>query len=141
VFDEEDRFMLRLLIILGGIALGIWHLLLAMKAIFLFKTGEPFSSWLAIVAGPCMTLPAIIVSCFKDKMGGILLIIGGLVSLISISVNVHFDRETIFPFSYMISAPMLAIGVFFLLTKKNRESFGNDVETEKKTRVKGKQLI
>ena len=115
----NHRWIIRA-VIMVGLVLGIWHFRLALTSIFLFKAGEPVSSWLAMVTGPCLTLPAILLAIFKERIGGFLLIVGGLVSLIAMTIGEHLILENIVPFFYMISAPMVILGGALLITTNEK---------------------
>ena len=46
---------------LVAVAVGLWHLSIAVGAIFVFS-GEPWSAWMFMLAGPLLTLPAALLS-------------------------------------------------------------------------------
>ena len=68
-------------ILLVGIILGIWHNMLGVKSVWVFRNGEPLSSWIIIAAGPLSTLPATLLALFRRPWGAGWLIGGGLLSL------------------------------------------------------------
>lgn len=104
-----------LLLAIAGVAIGIWHFGLVLPAIFLFRADEPIASWLALLLGPFSTLPAVILALFKNRVGGLWLISGGIISFISMAIAEHFNVENLIPFFIMMSAPMLTVGCIFLI--------------------------
>lgn len=112
-----------LLIVLtvAGIALGAWHLRLASQAIFVFRGGEPLTSWIAMLCGPVSTLPAVVLSLFRTRPGAYWLIAGGLVSFVVFLLGEGGVTENLFPFLRMTTGPMFLIGVaMIILTRKKR---------------------
>lgn len=101
-----------------GILLGLWHLQLAMQAVFVFREGEPIASWLAIALGPAITLVLGILAIFLRRVGGIALIACGIASLISFVVGDEPSREHVTSFLVQISLPMVVIGIAFLVLSK-----------------------
>ena len=51
-----------------ALLLGLWHLNLAMQAIFVFRNNEPLTSWAAILIGPGSTLIAALIAIFTKKV-------------------------------------------------------------------------
>jgi hypothetical protein len=100
-------------VVLGaGLALGLWHHWLAVRAIFVFRGAEPLASWMAVLAGPASTLPAAIVALFRRTFGGWWLIGGGLVSTAALVVS---DAGIASWFITRITLPMCGLGVGLLL--------------------------
>jgi hypothetical protein len=87
-----ERF-LRYILLLAGIVLGCAHLSLALKAMFVFRSDEPASTWNFIVSGPLSTLPAVIVSYFWPKIGGTWLIAGSVLSFLFAIASMQTDRN------------------------------------------------
>ena len=102
-------------------ALGLWHLDLAMQAIFLFRNNEPLTSWAAILFGPGSTLIAATMAIFTKKGGAYWLIAGGLLSFIAFLIGERSVTDNVFPFLWKISAPMLLLGasIAFLSSKRS----------------------
>ncbi len=115
--DTRYKWFYRALYMIG-LVIGVWHLRLALMAIYLFHANEPITSWVSVIAGPCMTLPVMVYLIINNKRGGILLVCAGLVSTIIMSIGEHFNHENLIPFMYMISAPMMVIGTIFILRIK-----------------------
>src|SRR4029453_7786577 len=109
-----------LVAVLAGIALGVWHLNLALQAIFVFRADEPIFSWIAILTGPASTLPAALVAFFAKRIGGYWLVGGGLLSFLVFAIGEHGTTENLFPFLSRISLPMMSIGAIVVyLPKRN----------------------
>jgi hypothetical protein len=64
-----------------GIVLGIWHHVFGVRSLWIFRNGEPLSSWMIILAGPLSTLPAVLLAILRQSWGAGWLIGGGLFSL------------------------------------------------------------
>jgi hypothetical protein len=64
---------------------------LALKAMFVFRSDEPASTWNFIVSGPLSTLPAVIVSYFWPKIGGTWLIAGSVLSFLFAIASMQTD--------------------------------------------------
>jgi len=103
---------------LVGFAVGIWHAWLAIQAILVFRTGEPATSWIAIVCGPLSTLPAVLLSCFRRRPAGYWLVAAAVTSFLAFLVGEGGVTENVLPFLRMMAIPMLAIGVTMLLLSR-----------------------
>jgi hypothetical protein len=101
-----------------GIVLGLWHGQLAMQALFVFRQGEPLTSWFAIALGPGTTLMASVVAIFFRKMGGTWLIASGIASFIIFFAGEGGPSEHVGSFFLQISLPMILVGAGFLLLAK-----------------------
>lgn len=104
-----------------GIALGIWHNLIGVRSLWVFRSGEPLSSWMIIFAGPLSTLPAILLTIFRRSWGAGWLIGGGLFSLGVIVVTEMANGEptteianAAFRYSATIALPMVLLGLGLL---------------------------
>jgi hypothetical protein len=110
--------MNRLLIgvlMLAALALGVWHLGLGIRAMFVFRSGEPITSWIVILCGPLSTLPAVIVSCFRRRTAGYWLILGAVISFVALIISESGLTENSLPFLWMMAGPMAALGISLLL--------------------------
>jgi hypothetical protein len=94
----------------AALVLGIWHMGLAMQAIFVFRHHEPIASWVAILLGPGSTLIAAILALFAKKWGGYWLVASGCLSLVVFIVGERGISENVIPFLFTISAPMFVVG-------------------------------
>ena len=104
----------------AGIALGVWHLKLAIEAIFVFRAGEPIISWIAILSGPASTLPAALAALFTKRGGGYWLVGGGFFSFLIFALGERGVTENFFPYLSMISLPMIVLGAVLLYLPKKR---------------------
>src|SRR5664279_476717 len=89
-----------------GVALGLWHLRLALSAIFVFRAGEPLSSWLFIVSGPGSTLLCTLVAAWRPILGGSILIGLAIASAIVLAVAVQSASDDMLAEAEMIMLPM-----------------------------------
>ena len=108
----EERSTFWGLIILGA-TMGIVHLFWAASSMFVFKVEEPLTSWIALIAGPLLTLSAFIISIFKHEIGGTLLIAGGITSLIAAIMGYWLNVVLIY-YVLLVNIPMLILGRGFL---------------------------
>jgi len=96
---------------------------LALKAMFVFRSDEPASTWHFIVSGPLSTLPAVIVSYFWPKIGGTWLIAGSVLSFLFAiaSMQTDWNLHDIVWYFTLYSGPMLVLGIgtIFCGTSKN----------------------
>jgi len=109
-----------LVAVLAAIALGVWHLNLALQAIFVFRTGEPLTSWIAILVGPASTLPAALLALVSNRSGGYWLIGGAVLSFVVLAIGERHLTENLFPFLVRISMPMILAGACVLYLPKIR---------------------
>ena len=113
----NDRSIPRSLIILG-VCMGIVHLFWSVATLFVFKEGEPLTSWIAVMAGPVLTMPAFIISFLVHRIGGSLLIAGGITSFVALVIGYGLSVEVIY-FGLLISVPMLILGRGFFTLKNS----------------------
>ena len=108
--------LIRVTLVLG-ILLGAWHLLIGISALLMTNVISNIS-WLLMTASALWTLPAVIITTFRKRLGAFLLIIGGFLSVIAaVSLGVS-DGLTFF----LIDAlPVLAIATM-ILRAANAES-------------------
>jgi hypothetical protein len=117
--------MKRILVVvvtIAGMVLGLWHLWFAAQAIFVFRSGEPWTSWVFMLSGPVSTLPAVLLSLFLRRAAGYWLIAGSLVSLGVFVVGDTGASEYFLPFFRMTTAPMCLLGVAMLLLSSRKPS-------------------
>ena len=105
---------LYLFIAAGALALGVWHLGLALQAIFVFRAGEPLVSWISIIAGPVCTLPAAVLALFSRRWGGFCLSGSAVISFAAFVVGERGMSENVTQFLVRISIPMIVAGVLLL---------------------------
>jgi hypothetical protein len=114
----------------AALVLGIWHIGLAMQAIFVFRHNEPIASWAAILLGPGSTLIAAILALFANKWGGYWLVAGGCLSLVVFIVGEKGVSVNVFPFLLTISAPMLMVGAAVIaFSSGSRGGYGHNTSS------------
>lgn len=109
-----------LALVMLGAALGIYHLFLGISSIAVFREGGSLASRIAIIAGPFSTLPGVLIAIFLRKIGAALLIAGGIVSLVALSLVAGVSADIV-PFFFLVTIPMVTIGGGFLILKKERK--------------------
>lgn len=108
--------LIRYILLSVGIIIGFFHLKQGLKAMFVFRTNEPISMWISIIAGPLSTLPAVLLSFFLPKIGGVWLICGSILSAVAFLITTHTFRDISW---YLLgySFPMFIFGVVALKVK------------------------
>src|ERR1043165_6084887 len=106
----------------GGLVLGAWHNLMAVRSLWVFSAGEPLASWIIVLAGPFSTLPALLIAVVSRSWGGRWLLGGGLLSLCFVGGSEVMNGEgagdvTMAAFSYsaVVAFPMVSIGILLRL--------------------------
>ncbi|MEO8306259.1 MAG: hypothetical protein ABI724_19270 [Betaproteobacteria bacterium] len=117
-FDYMNPFFL--IAVCVSVLLGIWHLNIALQAMFLFRSGEPLMSWIAILVGPASTLPAAILALWSSRGGGYWLVAGGVISLMVFAIGERGGLENILPFVLRISMPMILSGASIAFLSRAR---------------------
>jgi len=108
-------------VFLIGIFIGMMHFKVGLKTIFVFTNKEPFLVWIFVFFGPLTTLPAVILSFFKPKIGGTCLIVGSLLSLIA-TVILSVERkelDVILSSFFRYSVPMLMMGIILFFKESD----------------------
>ena len=103
-----------LIVVIVGALLGIWHLWFAASAIFVFRNGEPWWSWAALLVGPGATLLAVLIAIFSVRLGGVLLVAGACSSMASFAVGDGPQYSNVEPFLLHVGLPMGVLGVALL---------------------------
>ncbi len=114
--------ILKYALLLVGVLVGILHLWLAIKAMFVFRNQEPLSMWIFVLTGPLSTLPAIVTAFIWPRIGGSWLICGSVVSSVAALTNVELNKglqEIIWYFT-SYSAPMVVLGIALLSLERNK---------------------
>jgi hypothetical protein len=93
-----------------GLLVGLGHFILWWSVLFV-SGGNLLIDALGLLSGPFLTLPAVVISLFSRRVGGSLLVIGSVVSLATTAIA---DIEVALTFAWMVSVPMLLLGVGFL---------------------------
>jgi hypothetical protein len=102
----------------AGVTLGLWHLWLAVGAIFVFREGEPFWSWLFILSGPGATLVCVIIAALRQTVGGYLLIVLAVTSTLVLAVSTPNASEVVAADLWRVGLPMAALGLAFVFVGK-----------------------
>lgn len=105
--------IIKYILLLIGIIVGIFHLKQGIKAMFVFRTNEPITMWVSVIAGPLSTLPAVLLSFFLPKIGGVWLVCGAALSFAAFLINIHTFRDIIW-YLLAYSFPMLVFGIVAL---------------------------
>jgi hypothetical protein len=109
-------------VLVVGTLVGIWHLWLAAGAVFVFRNGEPWWSWAAVLLGPGLTLIAVVIAMFRPGVGGVVLLVGAGLSLVALTVGDGPQYFTVMPFFVRIALPMAILGAALLaLSHSNRK--------------------
>jgi len=112
------RRSLHLGLSLVAIGVGVIHLRMALRAVFVFREGEPIWSWVIILAGPGSTLFAALLGWFRPQIGGIWLLAGSVISLLALTFLEGGVTANVVQLVWRIAGPMAAIGLAFLLLNR-----------------------
>jgi hypothetical protein len=112
--------MLAITLSLLAVALGLWNLYEAVGAIFVFREGEPWNSWVWILFGPTAILPVALLSFYQREAAGYLLIFSAVISFVAFAMD-EGSLEYLLPFLGMTIGPMLAIGIGFVFLARERD--------------------
>lgn len=113
-----SKRLCKLILIIFSLLIGIWHLGVALKALFVFRENESFLMWITILIGPLSTFPATLASFRWFRMGGFWLVCGGIVSLTSL-IFLDAPNNITYVIQYFIkySTPMILLGLLALLVR------------------------
>jgi hypothetical protein len=109
----KDRRVMAL--IAAAMVIGLYHVTIAGRALFVFREDEPVSSWVTIVAGPLLTLPFGVLAIRWPRTGGLGLIIGGTLSVVSCFVLEGRINSNVVGLLLWIAMPMWVLGGGILL--------------------------
>jgi hypothetical protein len=98
-----------------GLVLAAWHLAIARQALFVFREGEPVTSWLALLLGPALTVLGCLLALFRPIAAGVVVVTGGLASAAAFIVGDGGLSEHTMAYVLQFTAPMLAIGIALML--------------------------
>lgn len=95
-----------------GILIGIAHLKIGLKTMFVFTNNESMLAWMFVILGPLSTFPAVILAFFLPKVGGTWLVGGSLFSLVAVAILAiqRGESKSIMWYLLSYSIPMLALG-------------------------------
>jgi hypothetical protein len=102
-------------VLIVGVLIGLWHLWLAAGSVFVFRSGEPWSSWVAVLLGPGLTLVAVVIAMFSLRVGGVVLLAGACISLAALTAGDGPQYSTVMPFSIRVALPMAVLGIALLV--------------------------
>ena len=105
-----------------ALMLGAYHLRLAMRALFVFREGEPLASWIAVLTGAASTMPAAILSIFKKKAAGMWLMATAVVSAVATVLSEPSDTRGIVAVVGVVTLPMIVLGLMLVIIAGARES-------------------
>ena len=104
-----------------GCIIGVWHITIGLRTLFVFKENEGGVAWICILLGPISTLPANLFSLLKPRFAGLWLIVGGGMSFFASLAWGNFmgvTWGTVFEFLIKFSGPMIILGVCFLVATR-----------------------
>src|SRR5258708_37853761 len=104
------RLAILLPLVAAGIALGLGHLWHAVGAIFVFREGEPFWSWVFILSGPGATLVCVTIAAWRQSVGGYLLIVLAVFSTSVLWIAMP-AIDVIVADLWRVALPMAALGL------------------------------
>ena len=83
-WDKHSRLMrvlaAQVLLVLIGLAMGVWHFRLAWVSMFVFRNDEPMSSWVWVYSGLMSTLPLMVLSIWRPRWAAVGLLLGSAVA-------------------------------------------------------------
>ena len=105
-----------------GLPVGLFHWYLAAQVIFVFRQSEPVSSWVALLTGPTITLPLVVLGLWFPKWAGIFLIIGSILSGYATSIGTSSEdmHDLVVEVIRIIAAPMAILGIGLLVVAQRR---------------------
>ena len=106
----EAKQIAIVLALVAGAVVGIWHLQLASASIFVFREGEPATSWLAVMLGPGFTLVGTVIAAWNRPIGGLLLIVAAAIASIALGIGDGPAYGNVLPFLIRVTVPMVAVG-------------------------------
>jgi len=120
-------------LLIVGIPVGLFHWYLASQAVFVFRQGEPVSSWVAILSGPTITLPLVVIGLWFPKWAGIFLIIGSILTGYATSIGTSSEdvRDLVLGVAKIVSGPMAILGIWLLIGARQRSIGQNQVAKTK----------
>jgi hypothetical protein len=114
----NSKGFFKFVLIIFSVLIGIWHLGIALKALFVFRNNESLLIWIFILFGPLSTFPATLASFRWVRIGGFWLILGGIVSLLSIFfLEPPNNKPYIIQYFFKYSSPMILLGLLALIVR------------------------
>ena len=108
--------------LLIAVPLGFWHWYFAGTALFAFREGEPPASWVAVLLGPALTLPLVLLSVWNGRAAGWGLVFASLISGIATAIAGGLEEPMglLFGLATLTSGPMLVVGLACLTISSMR---------------------
>lgn len=129
-------------VLLAGAILGIWHLGMGSRAVFVFRSDEPFSSWVWVLSGPLSTLPAVALAIFSRRWSATWLITAGLISLGALVVGrggTAHPRgafwELLLSHGIVVMVPMIGLGLGLFWVERHLERTDSHEGRQERHRV------
>ena len=115
-------------VLIAGAVLGIWHLGMGSRAVFVFRGDEPLSSWVWMLSGPLSTLPAVALAIFTRRWSAAWLVTAGLISLGALVIGrggTAHPRgefwELLLSYGIMVVVPMIGLGLGLFWVQRHLE--------------------
>ena len=89
-----------------GAGLGVWHFQLGLRGFMVFRAHEPVSSWLVMLCGLFLTLPASLLGLGVPVVAGLMLLGGAVTSTAAFAA---FDGAGVWEGALYLGGPMLLI--------------------------------
>jgi len=99
-------------VIVVGVLVGLWHMKLALTAVFVFRIEEPLASWFAVVLGPGFTLLGVLIASVIPRWGGAMLIAAAAIAF-AIFAGARDPLDAAPRFLQMFTLPSILLGVAF----------------------------
>lgn len=115
---KNITLLYKYLYLVFGILIGAWHLYFGTFSIFVFRENEPILSWLTIMSGPILTLPAVLIGITKPRISSWCLFCGSTLSLFFMGVSEGFHGGYLLRFAVYVNLPMYILGIINLMLKK-----------------------
>lgn len=115
---KNAQLLYKYVYLLLGALIGGWHFYFGTISIFVFHENEPFSSWLIVVSGPILTLPAYLVGIIKPRISCWCFLLGSTLSLFLMCLSEGFHGSYLVRFFVYINLPMYTLAAMNLMRSK-----------------------
>jgi hypothetical protein len=113
--------ILKLVLFFFSLLIGLWHLGIALKALFVFRNNESLLMWIFIFFGPLSTFPATLASFYWIRMGGFWLVLGGVISFLCLMfLDTPGYKTDIVQYLIKYSSPMIFLGLLALIVRNRK---------------------
>jgi hypothetical protein len=105
-----------------AVPLGLWHCYFAASALFVFRQNEPIASWIAVLVGPTLTLPLVVMSLWNRRAAGLGFVVASIVSGLATAMagGIQEPAGLLFGLATLTSGPMLITGLACLAIESMR---------------------